>query len=132
MRLAWEIFDLGCQSRQEAIKNAVMSQTVRTERGQPVPTFQVSITSEDTSLGDVIFGVCRQCRIGLLYKISIDSEWHCCGFGRRALSHLETLHPNLTWYTTAQYQSARAFYDRYRQDSNSPWAENQRPCPHFR
>lgn len=132
VRLSWEIFDLGCRGRQEAINNAVMTKAARTERGQPVPTFGFSITSQGTSLGDVIFGCCDECRVGLLYKISIDSEWHCCGFGRRALRHLEGMHPNLAWYTTAQYGWARAFYDRYRQDSSSPWEENQRPCPHFR
>jgi hypothetical protein len=130
--LAWEIFALGCRSRQEAINNAVMTRAVRTERGQPVPTFKFSIASEGTELGDVIFGVCQQCQVGLLYKIGIDSEWHCCGFGRRALSHLESLHPDLAWYTTAQYQSARAFYDQYRQVSASLWQENQHACPHFR
>jgi hypothetical protein len=131
VRLAWEIFDLGCHGRRAAIDTAILTQAVHTERGQPVPTFKFSITVQDTSVGDVIYGVCCQCRVGLLYKISIDSEWHDCGFGRRALGHLEALHPDLVWYTTAQYLNARGFYDRYRQDSGSPWEENQHPCRHF-
>jgi hypothetical protein len=125
------VFDLGCHGRRAAIDTAILTQAVHTERGQPVPTFKFSITVQDTSVGDVIYGVCCQCRVGLLYKISIDSEWHDCGFGRRALGHLEALHPDLVWYTTAQYLNARGFYDRYRQDSGSPWEENQHPCRHF-
>ena len=93
--------------------------------------FEVSIVSDGSSLGDVTYGICRSCRVGLLYKIGFPDDWQFCGLGRLALSQLEARHPDLTWYTTGQSRHARGFYDRYRQGSGSPWTVRQRPCPHF-
>jgi hypothetical protein len=129
--LAWTIYGLASRARREAIENAVVSRSRRVERGQPVPTFQFAVISEGRSLGDVIYGICQICRIGLLYKIVFDMDWHCCGFGRQALSQLEARHPDVAWYTTGQFKHARGFYDRYRQSSRSPWIARQHPCPHF-
>jgi hypothetical protein len=61
----------------------------------------------------------------------VRPDWQFCGFGRLALSQLEARHPDLTWYTTGQFQHARSFYERYRQSSTSPWADEQQHCPHF-
>ena len=96
-----------------------------------MPTYEFSIVSDGSSLGDVTYGVCRSCRTGLLYKIGFPDEWQFCGFGRLALSQLEARHPDLTWYTTGQSRHARGFYDRYRQGSTSPWTARPHPCPHF-
>ena len=51
--------------------------------------------------------------------------------GPAILNELEALHPSLTWYTTAQLKDARGFYERYRQNSSSPWTDRQHPCLHF-
>ncbi|WP_055482993.1 hypothetical protein [Sphaerimonospora mesophila] len=71
------------------------------------------------------------CSVGLLRKISFSLEWQFCGLGTLALRELETRHPDLTWYTTGQYEPAQGFYERYRHSSHSPWTDEQHPCPHF-
>jgi hypothetical protein len=96
-----------------------------------VPTFEFSIVSGDDALGEVIYGICAPCSAGMLYKIEFAPDWQSCGFGRLALSQLETRHPDITWYTTGQFKEAKGFYDRYRQDSASPWTDQQNHCPHF-
>jgi hypothetical protein len=71
------------------------------------------------------------CGAGLLRKIDFPLDWQFCGLGTRALRELETRHPALTWYTTDQYGPAKSFYERYRQDSDSPWTDGRCPSPHF-
>lgn len=129
--LAWSLFGLASRARQDAIEHATATPSRRVDRGQQVPNFEFSITSDGSSLGDVTYGICRSCRVGLLYKIGFPGDWQFCGLGRLALSQLEARHPDLTWYTTGQFKHARGFYDRYRQGSGSPWTAEQNPCPHF-
>lgn len=129
--LAWDLFGLASRARQDAIGHAAATPSRRVERGQQVPVYEFSITSDGSQLGDVTYGICQPCRTGLLYKIGFPADWQFCGFGRLALSQLETRHPRLAWYTTGQLSHAKGFYDRYRQGSASPWTASQHPCPHF-
>jgi hypothetical protein len=129
--LAWDLFGLASRVRQDAIDHAAATPSRRVERGQQVPTYQFSITSDGGTLGDVTYGICQPCRTGLLYKIGFPTDWQFCGLGRLALSQLEARHPGLTWYTTGQLSHAKGFYDRYRQGSASPWTASQHPGPHF-
>jgi hypothetical protein len=96
-----------------------------------VQTCEFAIASEGVSLGEVTYGICPPCRIGLLYKIEFPPDWQFCGFGRAALRQIENRHPDLTWYTTGQLGPAAGFYNRYRLESRSPWTAEQHPCPHF-
>lgn len=129
--LAWRLYELARRARQDVIERATPTPSRQVQRGRRVPTFEFSIVSEGESLGDVTYGICRSCRAGMLYQIEFAPDWQFCGFGRLALSQLEIRHPDLTWYTTGQFQHARGFYERYRQSSASPWTEAQQPCPHF-
>lgn len=129
--LAWRLYELARRARQNAIERATPTPSRRVQRGKRVPTFEFSIVSEGESLGDVTYGVCRSCGTGMLYQIEFAPDWQFCGFGRLALSQLEGRHPDLTWYTTGQFQHARGFYERYRQGSASPWTDAQQRCPHF-
>jgi len=129
--LAWNLYELASRARQDAIEHAIATRSRCVERGQQVPTFEFSIASDGDSLGDVTYGICRPCRVGLLYKIEFPPDWQFCGLGRLALSQLEIRHADLTWYTTGQFKHARGFYCRYRQGSGSPWTTQQHPCPHF-
>ncbi len=129
--LAWRLFDLASRARADAIEQAVATPSRRVQRGQPVPTFEFSIAGDGDSLGDVTYGTCESCRVGLLYKIGFPTDWQYCGLGRLALSQLEARHPDLTWYTTGQFRQATGFYERYRQGSSSPWTIRHHPCPHF-
>lgn len=130
--LAWNLYELASRARQDAIDHAAAAPSRRVKRGQQVPTFEFSIVSEGESLGDVTYGMCESCGVGLLYKIGFPGDWQFCGLGRLALSQLETRHPTLTWHTTGQFKHAQGFYDRYRKDSDSPWTVMNRPCAHFR
>jgi hypothetical protein len=128
---AWQLYQAASQGRADAIAQAAATPSRPVHRGQRVPTYQFEIASGGATLGQIIYGICGPCHAGLLYKISFAPDWQFCGFGRLALSQLETRHPDLAWYTTGQLSQARGFYDRYRQHSSSPWAASQHPCPHF-
>jgi hypothetical protein len=129
--LAWRLYELTRRARQDVIERATTTPSRGVQRGRRVPTFEFSIVSEGESLGDVTYGICRSCGTGMLYQIEFAPDWQFCGFGRLALGQLEVRHPDLTWYTTGQFQHARGFYERYRQGSTSPWTDAQQPCPHF-
>lgn len=129
--LAWNLYELASRARLDAVEHARAAPSRHVQRGQHVPTFEFAIVSDGESLGNVTYGICQACRTGLLYKIEFVPDWQFCGFGRLALSQLEDRHPGVTWHTTGQLQHARGFYDRYRQDSSSPWTARQHPCPHF-
>jgi hypothetical protein len=129
--LVWSLYELASGARQDAIGQAVAAPSRPVQRGQQVATFEFSVVSDGDSLGDVTYGTCDSCGVGLLYKIGFPDDWQFCGFGRLALSQLEARHPDLTWHTTGQLKNARGFYDRYRQTSGSPWTSKDCPCAHF-
>lgn len=129
--LAWRLYQLARRARLNAIESATATASRRVQRGRRMPTFEFSLVSGGESLGDVTYGICRPCSTGTLYQIEFAPDWQFCGFGRLALSQIEARHPDLTWYTTAQFPDPRGFYDRYHQDSASPSIDQQRPCQHF-
>jgi hypothetical protein len=129
--LVWSLYELASRARQDTIEHAVAAPSRRIQRGRQVLTFEFSIVSDGDSLGDVTYGTCKSCGVGLLYKIGFPDDWQFCGLGRLALSQLEARHPDLTWHTTCQLTNARGFYDRYRQTSGSPWTPLDCPCAHF-
>lgn len=128
--LAWELFEAASLARRQAVEHAAATRSRRADRHDQVPAFEFSIVGDGQTLGDVTYGICRPCGVGLLYKIGFPTDWQYCGLGTLALRQLEDRHRGLTWYTTDQPKHARGFYDRYRQDSGSPWAPNQHPCHH--
>ena len=130
--LAWRLYEAASYARQHAIERAKPARSRSARWGDlQVRTFEFAIVSDGETLGEIRYGICPPCGTGLLYKISFSPDWQFCGLGRLALGQLEARHPGLAWYTTGQFKDARGFYDRYRQDSNSPWTDKQHPCPHF-
>src|ERR1700677_805268 len=129
--LVWGLYELASRARQDAIEHAVAAPSRRVQRGRQVLTFEFSILSDGAPLGDVTYGICTSCGVGLLYKIGFLDDWQFCGLGRLALSQLEARHPDLTWHTTGQLRKARGFCDGYRQTSGSPWTAMDCPCTHF-
>lgn len=128
--LVWALLESASRARDDALEHATITPSRPAQaESQQTRTFDLAIISEGHTLGQVRYSVCESCRAGLLYKISIDTNWHFCGLGRQGLSQLGTRHPDAVWYTTGQYKHARGFYDRYRQDSTGPWAVAQSPCP---
>jgi len=98
--LAWKLFEAASDARQRAIEHATATRSRSVQSRQNVPTFEFAVTGDGGSLGEVIYGICEPCRVGLLYKIEFPPDWQFCGLGRLALDQLETRHPELTWYTT--------------------------------
>ncbi|MGH3286659.1 MAG: hypothetical protein ACRDPD_18610 [Streptosporangiaceae bacterium] len=105
--LAWRLYELASRARQDAIEHAAATPSQRVRRGQQVPTFEFSIVSDGDPLGDVTYGTCESCGVGLLYKIGFPDDWQFCGLGRLALGQLEARHPDLSWYTTGQFKHAQ-------------------------
>jgi hypothetical protein len=90
---AWELLEAASCARQRSIDHATATKGKQVQRGQRVPTFEFSIVGDGSSLGDVIYGVCLPCRVGLLYKIGFPTDWQFCGLGGLALGQLEARHP---------------------------------------
>jgi hypothetical protein len=134
VELAWTLYAVASHARQHAVEHASATPSKRVRLGwRQTSTFEFAIVGDgaSASLGEVTYGICPPCRIGLLYKIEFSPDWQSCGLGTLALSQLETRHPDLTWHTTGQFNHARAFYNRYREGSASPWTMEQHLCPHF-
>lgn len=135
VEFVWMLFDLASRARQHTIDHAILTPDIRVpglERNLQVSTvFEFTIASNEPKLGFVRYGVCESCQVGMLYKISIHSEWQFCGFGSRALHTMETRHPGMTWHTSGQDGWAQGFYAHYRQTSSSPWTPHSRSCPHL-
>jgi hypothetical protein len=130
--LVWRLYEAASYARRHAVEHAKPTRSRSAQwAGTQAQVFEFAIVSEGETLGEVRYGICPPCGTGLLYKISFDPDFQFCGLGRLALGQLEARHPGLTWYTTGQFKDARGFYDRYRQDSDSPWTNKQHPCLHF-
>jgi hypothetical protein len=130
--LAWRLFEVANYARQHALGQAKPTRSQRIQwMGAQAQVFEFAIVSDGETIGEIRYGICPPCGVGLLYKVSFDPDFQFCGLGRLALGQLEARHPDLAWFTTAQFQQARGFYDRYRQDSDSFWADRQHPCLHF-
>lgn len=130
--LAWRLYDAASYARNHTIEYAKPTRSKRAKWAETqAQVFEFAIVSDGDTLGEIRYGICPPCGTGLLYKISFDQDFQFCGLGRLALGQLETRHLGLTWYTTSQFKDARGFYNRYRQDSESPWTDRQHPCPHF-
>lgn len=130
--LAWRLYEGASYARRHAVEHAKLTRSQRARWAETqAQVFEFAIVSEGETLGEVRYGICPACGTGLLYKVSFDPDFQFCGLGRLALGQLEARHPALTWFTTGQFKDARGFYDRYRQDSDSPWTDKQHPCSHF-
>ncbi|WP_433358680.1 hypothetical protein [Streptosporangium sp. CA-115845] len=131
--LGWSLYAAASRARSEAIARATAtpSRPGRVADSQTL-FYEFSIAAGDEHpLGHVRYEICELCSVGLLNKISFSLDWQFCGLGTVALRQMEIRHPGLTWYTSGQYSHAKGFYERYRQDSDSPWTEKQHPCRHF-
>ena len=51
-------------------------------------------------VGQVHYRTCSACAEGVITGIDIDDDLHSAGLGTRALSHLRSRHPGITWRST--------------------------------
>ncbi|MFJ4950795.1 hypothetical protein [Streptomyces sp. NPDC088760] len=74
-------------------------------------------------VGQVRYRICTDCAQGVITAVVIDERFHSTGLGTRALSHLRSRHPGLTWRSTLSKRTTRALLRRMR-------ILTATPCPH--
>ncbi|WP_432021082.1 N-acetyltransferase [Streptomyces sp. 1222.5] len=77
-------------------------------------------------VGQVRYRICTDCAHGVITAVVIDERFHSTGLGTRALSHLRSRHPGLTWCSTLSKRTTRDLLRRMR----IPTTTSVRPCPH--
>jgi hypothetical protein len=50
---------------------------------------------------------CEECAEGVITDVVLDEPFRDCGLGTRALSHLRSQHPGVTWHTTLEKRLTR-------------------------
>lgn len=65
-------------------------------------------------IGRVTYRACDLCAQGMITDVVLDEPFRDCGLGTRALSHLRSLHPDVTWRTTLDARLTRDLLHRMR------------------
>ncbi|MER5383254.1 N-acetyltransferase [Streptomyces sp. NPDC002688] len=79
-------------------------------------------------IGRVTYRACDTCAEGVITDVVLDEPFRDCGLGTRALSHLRSQYPDVTWRTTLDTRLTRALLRRMR----VPKATAGGNCPHGR
>ncbi|WP_199820556.1 hypothetical protein [Streptomyces sp. NRRL F-2664] len=77
-------------------------------------------------VGEIQYRICQDCARGVITAIVIDDRFRSTGLGTRALSHLRSRHPGLTWSSTLHQRATRDLLRRIRIPTLTPAP----PCPH--
>ncbi len=77
-------------------------------------------------VGQVRYRICTDCAQGVITAVVIDERFHSTGLGTRALSHLRSRHPGLTWRSTLSKRTTRDLLRRMR----IPKTTSATPCHH--
>ncbi|WP_406011099.1 hypothetical protein OG440_36905 [Streptomyces sp. NBC_00637] len=65
-------------------------------------------------VGRVTYRACAECAEGVITDVVLDEPFRDCGLGTRALSHLRSRHPDITWRTTLDRRLTRDLLHRMR------------------
>ncbi|MFI1927041.1 MULTISPECIES: hypothetical protein [unclassified Streptomyces] len=65
-------------------------------------------------VGRVTYRACDECAEGVITGVVLDEPFRDCGLGTRALSHLRSRHPDVTWRTTLDTRLTRDLLRRMR------------------
>ncbi|MGW6690018.1 hypothetical protein [Streptomyces sp. NPDC054961] len=65
-------------------------------------------------VGQVHYRACADCGHGVITGVDIDQPFHSSGLDTRALSHLRSRHPDLTWRSTLTRRTTRDLLRRMR------------------
>ncbi|MDR6974284.1 hypothetical protein J2X68_000962 [Streptomyces sp. 3330] len=79
-------------------------------------------------VGRVTYRACDECAEGVITDVVVDEPFLGCGLGTRALSHLRSRHPDVTWRTTLDTRLTRDLLRRMR----IPRAAAGTKCSHGR
>ncbi|MEH0417378.1 N-acetyltransferase [Streptomyces sp. B21-083] len=79
-------------------------------------------------VGRVTYRACDECAEGVIIDVVLDEPFRDCGLGTRALSHLRSQHPDVTWRTTLDKRLTRDLLRRM----SIPKAGGGGNCSHAR
>lgn len=65
-------------------------------------------------VGRVTYRACDECAEGVITDVVLDEAFRDCGLGTRALLHLRSQHPDVTWRTTLDNRLTRDLLRRMR------------------
>ncbi|MFD9357297.1 hypothetical protein [Streptomyces sp. NPDC060031] len=65
-------------------------------------------------VGQVHYQTCADCGEGVITGVDIDEPFHSSGLDTRALSHLRSRHPDITWRSTLTRRTTRGVLRRMR------------------
>ncbi|MEU0137180.1 hypothetical protein ABZ172_24605 [Streptomyces sp. NPDC006296] len=65
-------------------------------------------------VGQIHYRICTACGEGVIRDVDIDARLHSAGIGTRALSHLRSRHPGITWRSTVTLRATRDLLRRMR------------------
>ncbi|WP_167161900.1 hypothetical protein [Streptomyces sp. MBT27] len=65
-------------------------------------------------VGEIHYRTCGQCAAGMITGIDIDEDLHRTGLDTRALSHLRSRHPGISWHSTRALRTRRDLLRRMR------------------
>ncbi|MEU8284098.1 hypothetical protein AB0C01_07140 [Micromonospora sp. NPDC048905] len=100
---------------------------------EPAGVQRVVLNRGRRSVGQVDYQVCERCQRGYLLKISVDGAAKGYGIGTRTVLKLYRRHPELTWYTTTQYDTAGTFWHKIARRTGGVFAQNHDgACEHMK
>ncbi|WP_371237979.1 N-acetyltransferase [Streptomyces pimonensis] len=79
-------------------------------------------------VGQVTYRTCEECAEGVITGVIIDASFRDSGLGTRALSHLRSRYPGVTWRATDGHRLTRDLLHRMR----IPRAAADDHCSHLR
>ncbi|CAM5721051.1 hypothetical protein SALBM135S_06355 [Streptomyces alboniger] len=74
------------------------------------------------------YEVCERCASGTVVAVHVDSPLQDSGLGTRAISHLRSCYPDVTWHSSLAQRMTRDLAHRM----SLPDATGIRRCPHAR
>lgn len=65
-------------------------------------------------VGQVHYRICTHCAEAVITGVVIEERFHATGLGTRALSHLRSRYPDMTWRSTLDLRTTRGLMRRMR------------------
>ncbi|MET9958112.1 GNAT family N-acetyltransferase [Streptomyces sp. NPDC006326] len=79
-------------------------------------------------VGQVHYRICTHCAQGVITGVALEERFRNTGLGTRALSHLRSRHPGVSWCSTLNLRATRDLLGRMR----VPTTTGAGLCPHTR
>ncbi|MFD3975273.1 GNAT family N-acetyltransferase [Streptomyces cyaneofuscatus] len=77
-------------------------------------------------VGQVRYRLCDHCEQGVITDVTLEERFRGTGLGTRALAHLRSCHPGVSWRSTLNLRATRELLRRM----SIPATGSARLCPH--